>query len=637
MCGIAGIFSTRESRAVTAVMTEFVRHRGPDDSGLEDIKSKDGTAAGAFGHRRLAILDLSANGHQPMFSPGRNLCITFNGEIYNFAELRRELEQNGLRFRTACDTEVILAGWQREGMQFLHRLRGMFALAIWDREADKGYLIRDTFGIKPLYVAERDGDVLFASEVRALLATNRIPRTLSPQGVASYLSAGSVAEPLTIVDGVSAIPAGSVVEVAREGTSFSLRPATLFASPFPSERHEALSRAEHVGRIRDSLRESVRYHLVSDVPVGVFLSGGIDSSAIAGLASEVSATPVETFTVVFEEADFSEAAAARDTARRFGANHHEVELSGADLLNTLPDVFAAMDQPSLDGLNTYVVSRAVRSFGLKVVLSGLGGDELFGGYPSFLRAQRIAPLWKLPGAVRQLGSMCLSPFDEFRVRRASSMLADPSATSAGYRASRTLFDDRSVSALMTSRSQSRSTRTTSSPYGMDMRHLSVAQQVSLYELTGYMRNTLLRDSDVFSMAHALELRVPFIDVSVARVAHEAAREMRLQAGNIKPLLVEAVGDLLPAGSELKPKMGFTLPFELWMRNELFSEVESVMNESAAESAGLEHLDVSAIWRAFQNRKPGVNWSRPWALYTLMRWAQQNEMSHQPSEIARHHT
>jgi asparagine synthase (glutamine-hydrolysing) len=581
----------------------------------------------------LAILDLSANGHQPMLSRDGRFCLTFNGEIYNFRELRRELEQQGATFKSVSDTEVILEGWAFTGPAFLERLRGMFALAMWDRDSDTGYLVRDTFGIKPLYVAERDGQVFFASEVRALLATGLVERTLSPEGVASYLATGSVAEPITILAGVNSVPAGSVVKVSRSDSSFRLGKAVQFSNFFPQDGGEHRSRGEHVSRIRSALEESVRYHLVSDVPVGIFLSGGIDSSAVAGLASRAAAIPLESFTVVFKETDYSEAASASASARRFGMKHHEVMLSGRDLLNALPDVFAAMDQPSLDGLNTFVVSRAVRAYGLKAVMSGLGGDELFGGYPSFFRAQRIAPLWRLPGVIREFGAVCLSPFDDLRARRVRSMLAESNAPAASYRASRTLFDDRSVEQLMASRGQTTTHKAGSPQAGRDLSHMSIAQQVSIHELTGYMRNTLLRDSDVFTMAHALELRVPFVDMGVAAVAHAAALDLRLKAGAIKPLLVDAVRDLLPPGAATRPKSGFTLPFEMWMRKELLQEVDSMMNETAAKNVGLEYLDVKAIWRAFLDRKPGVNWSRPWALYTLIRWAQQNEISYQHSVTA----
>jgi len=308
-------------------------------------------------------------------------------------------------------------------------------------------------------------------------------------------------------------------------------------------------------------------------------------------------------------------------------------LSSGDLLNALPDVFTAMDQPSLDGLNTFVVSRAVRSFGLKVVLSGLGGDELFGGYPSFHRAQTVAPIFKLPRAIRRLGAMGTGSFDDMRVARVGMLLRDQSPSHAAYLASRTLFGDRLVSRLMGRGVPRR--ESIPDPDDVDITGMSVAQQVSLYELTGYMRNTLLRDSDVFSMAHALELRVPLVDTEVARVAHEAAADLHLKSGSVKPLLIDAVRDLLPHDIVERPKMGFTLPFETWMRTEMFSEVDSVLNGSSARSVCINQPAVQDIWRGFLDRRPGVNWSRPWALYTLMRWAAQNDISYEPGNSPAH--
>ncbi|MEO8576477.1 MAG: asparagine synthase (glutamine-hydrolyzing) [Gemmatimonadales bacterium] len=627
MCGITGVFSARPSGAVAASMTDAIRHRGPDDAGIAPLATANGVTAGAFGHRRLAILDLSRDGHQPMFSPGNRTCLTYNGEIYNFAELRRDLESEGMRFKSVCDTEVVLLGWQRQGIAFLERLRGMFAMSLFDVEQDRGYLIRDRFGIKPLYYAERDGEVLFSSEIRSLLSSGRIPRELCHEAVQSYLATGSVAEPLTIIEGVRAVPPGCVLEVARDGDRYRVVGQSRFATAYPPASAADNDPRTLVPRLRATLRDSVQHHLVADVPVAVFLSGGIDSSAVAGLASEVSAKPIESFTVVFDELEFSEAALARDAAKRFGTEHHEIHLSGSDLLNALPDVFSAMDQPSLDGLNTFIVSRAVRSFGLKVVMSGLGGDELFGGYPSFNRARYLAPFWKLPETLRDVGAAGLNPFTDARLSRIRDMLKSETAPHAAYEASRTLFSGSQIDRLMTSKSGSSVAMPEAAE--MSLRGLTEMQQVSFYELTGYMRNTLLRDSDVFSMAHALELRVPLIDQKVTEIAREAAAIEQPRPSSNKAILVDAVRDLLSPETIRGPKRGFTLPFEAWMRSELSTEVNSVLDSGRAERLGLRSSEVKLVWDAFRGRKGGVNWSRPWALYTLLRWAEQNDIAYVP--------
>jgi asparagine synthase (glutamine-hydrolysing) len=555
-----------------------------------------------------------------MFTPDGTCCLTFNGEIYNYASLKAELEREGVQFRSHSDAEVLLMGWWKHGPDFLERLRGMFAFAIWDARKGRGFLVRDAFGIKPLYICERAGAVAFASEVRALLASGIAPRSLSAAAVATYLSTGSVAEPLTIIEGVYAIPPGCYVEIAPRGDSFHALPPRRFTASFsPGDDIDIRSRS-HIHRVRNALRESVRYHLVSDVPVAVFLSGGIDSSAIAGLAAEVSAERLESFTVTFAEQDYSEAGPAREAARRFNTRHHEILLSGDDLLSALPDVFAAMDQPSLDGLNTFVVSRAVGEYGIKVVLSGLGGDELFGGYPSFRRARLVSPLWKMPGQLRRAGGSGARVFQDTRADRVNALLAGENPAFAAYRASRTLFGDRQVSRLTAGRFSTSGFN--ASPDDVDLSRLSLMQQVSLFELTGYMRNTLLRDSDVFSMSQGLELRVPFIDLDVARVAAAAAGAIR-PGKEPKPVLVEAVRDLLSEETIERPKRGFTLPFESWLRDSLFAEVDSVLRSRGAESLGLDSNAVASVWSEFHGGRPGVNWSRPWALYTLMRWAAQN--------------
>jgi asparagine synthase (glutamine-hydrolysing) len=630
MCGIGGIVSRRDSCAAAKLMSDALHHRGPDDVGLAELLAPSGDMRGLFVHRRLSIIDLSAAGHQPMFTPDDRLCITYNGEIYNYIELRAELEREGVQFRSTSDTEVLLLGWQRHGARFLERLRGMFAFAIWDGQEERGYLVRDAFGIKPLYVAEQNGDLIFGSEVRAILATGRVRPALSSAAVASYLFTGSVAEPLTIIEGIVAVPPGCVVTVAMRNGGFTTGEPERFITAFPPVDDMHRDPHSHVHRVRNAIRESVRYHLVSDVPVALFLSGGIDSSAVAGLASEVAESRLESFTVTFSEADFSEAQPARETAKRFNTRHHEILLSGQDLLNALPDVFAAMDQPSLDGLNTFVVSRAVRSFGIKVVLSGLGGDELFGGYPSFQRARLISPLWKLPAMMRQVGAVGASPIGDLRAQRMRAVLDEDNPAFAAYRASRTLFGERQLESLTGSRYPG-GTGMLRTPDDVDISKLSLMQQVSLHELTGYMRNTLLRDSDVFSMAHGLELRVPLVDLQVARAAGAAADALRAKRGSPKSILVEAVRDLLSPETIARPKYGFTLPFETWMRNEMFNEVDSVLTGLQPESLGLRRSAVAEVWSEFQRRRPGVNWSRPWALYTLMRWAAQNGLAEAPRD------
>lgn len=624
MCGITGVFGPLDYTASVRRMTDALRHRGPDDAGFADLAGIGSSRLGTFGHRRLAILDLTSAGHQPMHSPDGRYCLTYNGEIYNYRELRDDLVREGIRIRSTGDTEVLLAGWAHWGPSVLARLRGMFAMALWDSDLERGYLARDAFGVKPLYLHETAGTVLFASEVRALLASERIPRKLSSEAVRSYLSTGSVAEPLTIIDSVRAIPPGCFVGIECRGGDPVVGAPERFASSLTAIDDVATSEnRDDPGQLRQILRDSVCHHLVSDVPIALFLSGGVDSSSVVALASEVSEARLDTFTVTFDDADYTEAGPARSVAKQFGTRHHEIPFSGRNLLDALPDAFAAMDQPSLDGLNTYVVSGAVRANDIKVVLSGLGGDELFGGYPSFRRASMVKPLWKLPTFARQIAAAGVNLSDDPRLERVGALLRGRSPAEAAYRASRTLFSDGYVRSLA---GDTDNVAVAIAPDDVDLSRLSLLQQISLYELTGYMRNTLLRDSDVFSMAHGLELRVPFIDREVARAAMKFADSAKLRRGISKPILASAMQDILPEELLSRRKQGFTLPFERWMRRDLFREINEVLTSAASSKVGLAPDATGRVWSDFQNRRPGMSWSRPWALYTLIRWAAQNGIS-----------
>lgn len=626
VCGIAGIINAPGAAEAVARMTDCMAHRGPDDSGLRRLTDAGGNVVGALGHRRLSILDLSEAGSQPMVRSER-FVLVLNGEIYNFRELRRELEAAGVAFASQSDTEVILAGWERHGPEFIVRLRGMFAIAIWDQRSGRGWLARDQFGIKPLYFASRSGSLIFASELRAVLSSGLVAKVLDPAAVSSYLQWGSVAEPATMVRGVRALEPGTVIEVQVRGGELSVGMPHRFAQPFvphvgPLERSPGRARA----MVREALRDSVAHHLISDVPVGLFLSGGIDSSAVVALAAEVSAgKALDTFTVTFAEARFNEASFARAVSKRFGTRHHEVPLSRTDLLEALPAAFASLDQPTLDGVNTYVVSRAVRQQGIKVVLSGLGGDEIFAGYPSFSRAARLTGVWKHSGILRRVAA-AVAGNGGTRTAKVAMMMREDDPALAAYLASRALFAGPRLRALGGTEG---GTAVPHPPPG-----LPVLQRVSWYELTGYMRNTLLRDSDVFSMAHHLELRVPFVDREVAAAAAGIDDSLKLRKGVTKPLLVDALGDLLPPEVWDRPKQGFTLPFDEWMRTSLREDVHLTLNDARrVERVGLRAEGVAEAWQAFLAGTSGVTWSRPWALYTLVRWAEESGLESDASPVA----
>jgi asparagine synthase (glutamine-hydrolysing) len=685
MCGIAGIITAETGRldlgSVAEQMQGRLTHRGPDDRGL--FISADRHCA--LAHTRLSILDRSSAGHQPMAlgqqgawsteqrgkgkERSERFWITYNGEIYNYRELRGELgawsgehgagstekettdrdqrsEVIGHRSPVAgqasavtrlrssvdsawhsnSDTEAVLRAYAKWGRDCVQRLRGMFAFGLWDEHRKELFLARDPFGIKPLYYHQTDEFFLFASEVRALLASGLVPRKLNTEGVASYLQFGSVQDPLTIIDKVRSLLPGHCLRVKRnnkliETDQFSF--SRVF-TPHPSHltsHGDPASRPEAVKLLRSKLEDSVHQHLVSDVPLGAFLSGGIDSSAIVALMSRVADQKPKTFSVVFKEAEFSEAEHARLVAKKFGTEHREIMLSEDHLLGILPNALEAMDQPTMDGINTYVVSKAVKESGITVALSGLGGDELFAGYPSFRRAAALHRLAMTPSPIRRLGSLAGRAILNGSARRQKfwDLVASDCSPYAAYAISRQLFSPDEIAALTGSQSAIRNPQ---SEIDSD-----VINAVSRYELRGYMLNTLLRDTDQMSMAHALEVRVPFIDPVVVSFVLGLPGEWKTDGSRPKPLLLDAIGDLLPEEVWRRPKMGFTLPFERWMQSGLRSEVAAALSSSSdLPRLGLSKDSVGAIWEAFAKNPSQEPWSRPWALYVLTKWCELNRVA-----------
>jgi asparagine synthase (glutamine-hydrolysing) len=542
-------------------------------------------------------------------------------------------------WQSNTDTEVILRAYAKWGRECVNHLRGMFSFAIWDQQKQELFLARDPLGIKPLYYCQTDHSFLFASEVRALLASGLVPSKLSKEGLTSYLQFGSVQDPLTTIDGVLALLPGHVAVI-------KLRDGRLktdicgYWSNLSSHTDDCIpaSRPEAVKLLREKLEESVRLHLVSDVPLGAFLSGGIDSSAIVAVMSRVADRKPKTFSVVFKESEFSEAEHARLVARTYGTDHREILLSEDTLFDLLPSALEAMDQPTMDGINTYVVSKAVKEAGITVALSGLGGDELFAGYPSFQRAMQLYRLGTVPFAIRRFASTAGRTFSNGSARRRKfwDMVESDCSPYAAYAISRQLFAPAEVDALMNGfRGQRSEIRGQKSDVGSQMSAVvgqwsSVIEQsdvinaVSRYELRGYMANTLLRDTDQMSMAHALEVRVPFVDPEVVNYVFALPGEWKINGGRPKPLLVDALEDLLPEEIWRRPKMGFTLPFQRWMQSGLQTELDEVLSQGREFTRlGLSPEYVSERWNAFKENPQQQPWSRPWALYVLKKWCEQN--------------
>ncbi len=564
-----------------------------------------------------------------MRDPSTGNWIVFNGEIYNFRDLRDELERAGAQFRSQSDTEVILAAYRVWGEDFLTRLRGMFALAIWDAKRNCLLLARDPMGIKPLYYYPSTGNFLFASEVRTLLQTGMVPRKIESTGALSYLAFGSVYEPWTIVEGVLALPPGHLLTVG--GDALTMRE---YWSPLRPSRENPLEErpdknGRGAGRLPEILREAVISHLVSDVPVGVFLSGGIDSSSLVAVMSQ-NGVRANTFSLVFREQEFDEAPYSREVSRLFCTQHTEIPVSENDMLASLPDALRAMDQPTIDGINTYLVSAKARAAGVKVALTGLGADEIFAGYSNFRRVpsmERLAArLQLLPPALRRLAASVTTVAgkrDRFRKLAQLAAAADDSFVHP-YFLARGLFSDEEQQSLFPAVSYE------AARHGLrDALLSSVAasanldsvNRVSYLESFWYMTNTLLRDSDSMSMAHGLELRVPFLDRALVEACFRIPGKEKLRGNSPKRLLLGSLGVELPSEIVNRPKRGFTLPLERWLRGEMKPVVEETLLRNGCDPGFLNSGAVRALWKRFLAGE--TSWSRPWSLFVLRRWCEEN--------------
>lgn len=627
MCGIAGVLQPDGAapgpRAATEAMVSHLGHRGPDGSGVY----VDTRAAVALGHTRLAILDLSEAGRQPMASADGRLWITFNGEIYNYQRLRHELSGDAGPWRSRTDTEVILRAYARWGRACVQHLRGMFAFAIWDADRRELFLARDRLGIKPVYYCAAQGAFVFASEVRALLASGRAPRRLDQAGVSEYLAYQGVPAPRTLLEDVRALPPGSWLSVDAAGRITHQRYWDLLGDAWPEAAAD--SPTERRRRLGELLRASIARHLVSDVPVGVFLSGGIDSSALAGLVREAGQVP-RTFCVAFEERAYDEAPYASQIAARFGAEHTEIRLKEQDVLDQLLQALDAMDQPTGDGVNTYVVARAVRAAGLKVALSGLGGDELFGGYPSFARlgrAVRLGEAWgRLPDAPRRLAGWGVRALGRGSIRadKLASVLEGDGSLAAVFPLTRQVFSTRQRRMLL-------GDHDLSDPYTRLLRESFASNpwaeplaRIAYAEARTYMHDLLLRDTDQMSMAHGLEVRVPLLDHELAAYAMGLPDADRHPNGTPKRLLVESLAGLLPEPVVRRPKRGFVLPFDSWLRGPLADFGERRLRR-LGERGLFRPGTVDRVWCSFRAGGHDVSWSRIWTLIALDHWLDQHDL------------
>jgi asparagine synthase (glutamine-hydrolysing) len=650
VCGICGIaFAGRRTEAESAVrkMTAAMRHRGPDDEGF--LLNDERAPGLALGMRRLSIIDLKT-GHQPVWNETRDVAVIFNGELYNYRELRDKLARSGHKFATQSDTEILVHAWEEWGEDCLTELRGMFAFALLDFRkryavAPLLFLARDPLGIKPLYYTQTPDGFAFASEVRALLAGGVAPKTLSPDALTSYFLFGSVSEPVTLLDGVFSLPPGHhmllyVPERRRVPRARAWWDATRSAAAKDGRATRDFSAAAR--ELRRRLEAAVRAHLIADVPVGLFLSSGLDSGAIAAIAARERAG-IRSFTLTFPNTTYDEAPLARSVAKHCGTQHREIPLEGDAIVSRMDEAIAALDQPSMDGINTYFVSWAAREAGLKVALSGLGGDELFAGYATFSDTPRIRRLirmtWFVPAPLRKLVAPLLraviaAESSPDAPRKAIAAWISPDVFPHPYFFTRALFPPGpELSQLIDPRfrpSTVGADGVTLEPTWLgwleraadEARKREPLGSVSWLEMRCYMASTLLRDTDSVSMARSLEVRVPLLDTPLVEFVAALPDQARRRADRPKALLTEAIADLLPPEILAQKKRTFTLPWEQWLRGPLRQRMEkSFADPAPALKPYLRANGVHQVWSSFLAGK--TSWSRPWSLYAINEWSRRH--------------
>ncbi|MBZ5698573.1 MAG: asparagine synthase (glutamine-hydrolyzing) [Acidobacteriia bacterium] len=625
MCGIAGIVTPGSAEALRPAaesMAVAMSHRGPDSQGVQ------GLGPCLLVNARLAIIDLSERGRQPMSSADGNLWITYNGETYNAAELRAEMEKRGHQFHSTTDTEVVLHLYQEDGERCVEKLRGMFAFAIWDIRAQKLVLARDRLGIKPLYFYRSGNQLVFASEIKALLASGLVPRQLDPAGLRVFLQLGHIPPPWTAIRGVMPLEPGHIA-IWRDGewrteTYWTLDP---HASATPPPEHLAAGLA-------DVLLDAMRNHLVSDVPVLMFLSGGTDSACLAAAARHVGAQNLSAMTVGFGEAEFDETELSRRTAHALDIPLQVAMLDAGRVVADLDHAIWALDQPSVDGLNSYWISKLAAEAGFKVALSGQGGDELFGGYESLAWFKRFTAVarWARRLPAMPFSRMLDQPALPFRWRKLSYLVGARDPFVASQMAVKFLFLDRDIADLL-SAALGRNGHHAEAEHHLAywskfVEHEDLLEQLAFMDIHTHLEPRLLRDLDATSMAHSIEVRPVFLDHRLVEFLLPVPSETRIQQ---KRLLLEAARRFLPQSLledlETRRKRTFTFPFKRWLTRDMHRTMrEAFSSERLRRLRVLEFGAVDHLWRRYEQSEASVGWSRIWSLFVLERWCEIMQVS-----------
>ncbi len=624
MCAINGIYhyGDFDPKGLVFKMNKISGHRGPDFSDIYVDKDV------ALGHNRLSIIDLDKKANQPFLSQDKQVVLVYNGEIYNFQEVKSQL--TGYSFITNSDTEVILAAYLKWGLDFVEQLNGMFAFAIWDKRKRCFILGRDRLGIKPLYYTEKKGAIFFASELRSLLATNVIDKKIDENSLIDYINYATVHAPNTIIKDVKVLLPGHLMTVDEdEFDIFSYWDVRNSVKNI--EVSNSLDQVHF--KIKELFQDSVQSRLISDVPYGAFLSGGIDSSLVVAAASKATIGKINTFSVVFDEKEFNEGKYAQLVAKKYNTDHHEINLRASDFLKDLPDALSAMDHPSGDGPNSYVVSKAAKGCGVTVALSGLGGDELFAGYDIFKRSYQLLDkkwMFSFPPGVRLfIGSVLKKLKPSISSEKIAEVITQKYLELPYYyHINRKYYADVIVKKLIMNNSlpisrpfQFAKDHIDHGSIGFDMPFLS---KISYLEMNTYMQNVLLRDIDQMSMAHSLEVRVPFLDHRLVEFVLGVNDKMKFPSTN-KKLLIDSLIGWLPDELVNRSKMGFVLPWDQWMRTELKGfNLEQLTY--LKETNLLSQKEIDNLWVRYLKNDPRIPWSRIWSLVVLGHWMKQNKIS-----------
>lgn len=619
MCGIAGILlqhSGREKQDITQKMCNAMSHRGPDADGFyHDDKV-------SLGHRRLSIIDLSTSANQPFFDASGRYVIVFNGEMYNFQEVKNQLTD--YPFKTTGDTEVLLAAFAKWGPAAISKLKGMFAFAIWDKQEEAFYVCRDRMGVKPLYYYQDNEVFVFASEIRAILASGLVPRKLNKDALADYFSFQSFGYPVSPVAGVQQLEAGSYLKIVK-GRTEKVVYWSLGSNQPDADFQDVPAVKKH---IRQLLSNAVERRLVSDVPVGAFLSGGIDSSTVVGLMAEVSTARPATFNISFSEKEYDEAVYAKMVAKKFNTNHTTIGLKPEVFLDELENALNAMDSPSADGPNTYVVSKAIRNAGITVALSGVGGDELFAGYPFFkqyLQLQKRKTLFDNTGLLRKTAAGILNSTRSGKNHRIASLLsASRMSISNVYPEFRRILSPVLINELTSLDWNGKSfLHKELSAHQPVFEKLPLLSQVSAAEYIGYTQQTLLKDTDQMSMAVSLEVREPFFDHDLVEYMLQVPDSIKFPVYP-KSLLVESVKPLLPDEIVHRKKQGFLFPWQVWMKQQLKTFCESRIDRLIQRDF-INGTNLKAYWKRFLDNDSSVRWSELWLFVVLEYWMEKNQI------------